>query len=207
MDLLRRALLSFHHQRVRVPRAGRVARALAAQIGGARSLLDVGSDDGAVAREVAGLIGATRVTGVDIRARAEAAIEVVAYDGVKLPFPDGAFEAVTISDVLHHCQDPGAVLRECLRVASRVVAIKDHFRFGPFSDKLLLWMDRAGNAAPGVQVRGTYFGPAEWVEMVAAAGGSIVGLTWPLRIHDFPFRLVTRDELQFAARVERARRR
>ena len=30
------------------------------------------------------------------------------------------------------------------------------------------------------------------------------GLWWPLRIHDLPFRLVTQDRLQFAARIEHA---
>jgi hypothetical protein len=42
--------------------------------------------------------------------------------------------------------------------------------------------------------------------MVAAAGGRFTGLEWPLQIHDFPFRLVTQDRLQFAAAVERVER-
>jgi hypothetical protein len=97
------------------------------------------------------------------------------------------------------------VLGEALRVAGRVVAIKDHFRFGPVSEKILLWMDVVGNAGPAVEVRGTYFGPREWVDMVTGAGGRFTGLDWPLQIHDFPFRLVTQDRLQFAARIERVR--
>jgi SAM-dependent methyltransferase len=204
MDLLKRALFAAHHRRVHVPRVSRVARALAAQIGRAGSLLDVGCGDGTVARHIAELIGAERVAGVDIKVRPSVAIEVTAYDGTHLPFPDRSFEAVVISDVLHHCHDPRAVLREALRVASRVVAIKDHFRFGPISEKILLWMDVVGNAAPAVEVRGTYFGPREWAEMVAEAGGRFTGLDWPLQIHDYPFRLVTQDRLQFAARVEHA---
>jgi hypothetical protein len=97
-------------------------------------------------------------------------------------------------------------LREALRVASRIVAVKDHFCFGPFSEKLLLWMDVVGNAGPGVHVEGKYLDPAEWVALVREAGGRITGLDWPLKIHDLPFRLVTRSELQFAARIERTAR-
>ncbi len=201
MELLKRALLSAHHHRVHVPRVERVARALAAQIGRAASLLDIGCGDGTVAADIASRVGAARVAGVDIKVRPSVAIEVTPYDGLHLPFPDGAFEAVVVSDVLHHCQDPAAVLREALRVAGRVVAIKDHFRFGPVSERILLWMDVAGNAAPAVEVRGTYFGPREWTEMVAAAGGRFTGIEWPLQIHDYPFRLVTQDRLQFAAGV------
>lgn len=198
-------LFALHHRRVHLPRVRRVARALAAQIRRADSILDVGCGDGTVARAIGEAVGATRIAGVDVKVRPEVAIEVAPYDGTVLPFPDRSFDAVMISDVLHHCEDPRAVLREALRVAREVVAIKDHFRFGPVSESILLWMDRIGNAAPGVLVRGTYFSPGEWAEMVAACGGRFAGITWPLRIHDAPFRLVTRDELQFAARIEHAR--
>ncbi|WP_437728742.1 class I SAM-dependent methyltransferase [Sorangium sp. So ce861] len=203
MTVLARALFSMHHRLVHVPRVGRVARALAAQVGRASSLLDVGAGDGTVALEVARRVGARRVVGVDVKARPGAALSVVAYDGERLPFPDASFEAVLLSDVLHHCARPAALLAEALRVAARVVALKDHFRFGPVSEKVLLLMDLVGNAAPGVEVRGTYFTPGELVELVRGAGGRITGLEWPLRIHDMPFRLVTQDRLQFAARVER----
>ncbi|WP_437916867.1 methyltransferase domain-containing protein [Sorangium sp. So ce302] len=203
MTVLGRALFSLHHRLVHVPRVGRVARALAAQVGPAASLLDVGAGDGTVALEVARLVGALRVVGVDVKARPGAALPVIGYDGERLPFPDAAFEAVLLSDVLHHAARPGALLAEALRVASRVVALKDHFRFGPVSERVLLWMDLAGNAAPGVEVRGTYFTPGELVALVRGAGGRITGLEWPLRIHDLPFRLVTQDRLQFAARIER----
>lgn len=202
MQNLMSAIVSAHHHRVHVPRVERVSRALAAQIGRASSLLDIGCGDGTVARDLAAHVGASRVAGVDIKVRPEVAIEVVAYDGVTLPFPTGAFDAVVISDVLHHCHDPRAVLREALRVAGKVVAIKDHFRLGPVSEKILLWMDIVGNAGPAVEVRGTYFSPLEWAEMVAGAGGRFTGIEWPLRIHDLPFRLVTQDRVQFAARVE-----
>jgi SAM-dependent methyltransferase len=203
MELLRRAVLAAHHHTVRLPRTERIARALAGLIGPARSLLDVGCGEGSVAVAIAAGVGAERVAGVDVKVQPGVPIEAVAYDGLHLPFPDGAFEAVVVSDVLHHCQDPVTVLREALRVASRVVGIKDHFRFGPVSEKLLLWMDQVGNAAHGIHVRGTYFGPKEWVELVTAAGGHFTGLEWPLRIHDLPFRLVTQDRLQFAAAVQR----
>lgn len=205
VPVLQRALFELHRRAVTVPRAERVAAALAALIGPAASLLDVGSGDGVIAADLARRVGAARVAGVDVKLRPGALIEVTAYDGERLPFPDGAFEVVVLSDVLHHCARPGAVLAEALRVAARAVAIKDHLRFGPISERILLAMDLAGNAAPGVHVRGDYYSPAELVELVRGAGGRIAALTWPLRIHDLPFRLVTWDRLQFAARIEHAR--
>lgn len=199
-----KALFALHRRAVTLPRAQRITDALAALAGPAASLLDVGAGDGAIAAAVAERIGASHVAGVDVLVRPRPVIEVVPYDGRRLPFPDGAFEIVTISDVLHHCEAPGEVLAECLRVASRAVLVKDHFRFGSISRALLLAMDVVGNAEAGVLVRGTYFSPAEWIEMVRAAGGRITALRWPMRIHDAPMRFVTRDELQFVARIEPA---
>ncbi len=203
-ERVRGALFDLHHHQVHVPRVQRVARSLGAQIGEARSLLDVGAGDGTVARMIAAHVGAEQVAGADVKVRPEAAIEVFSYDGEHLPFPDGAYEAVVLSDVLHHCEHPLTVLREALRVASRVVAIKDHFRFGKVSEAILLAMDLVGNAAPGVLVRGTYFSAAEWAALVRDAGARFTGLDWPLRIHDLPWRLVTWDHLQFTGRIERA---
>ena len=199
-----RALFAFHHRAIHVPRVERVTRALATQIGRAASLLDIGCGDGTVAQGIGAAVGASRIAGVDVLVRPETAIPVTAYDGEHLPFPDGAFEAVVISDVLHHCEHPAGVLREALRVASRVVAIKDHFRFDRVSGAILLAMDQVGNAAPGVLVRGTYFTAGEWSALVHDAGGRFTGLEWPLRIHDLPWRLVTQDRLQFAAKIEHA---
>jgi len=171
--------------------------------GTAASLLDVGAGDGEIARDVARRVGAERVVGVDVLVRPVTVIDVLSYDGERLPFEDKSFEVVTISDVLHHCAKPQDVLRECLRVASRCVLVKDHFRFGPLSNAMLLMLDVAGNAEAGVLVRGAYFSPNEWVEMVRHAGGRIGALEWPMQIHATPLRYITRDELQFAMRVEK----
>ncbi len=202
MRVLTRALVSFHHHRIHVPRVARVARALAEGIGRARSLLDVGAGDGSVALAIGEKVGAARIEGVDVKVRPETMIPVLAYDGETLPYEDGAFEAVVLSDVLHHCESPGRVLAEALRVASRVVAVKDHFRFGPVSEAILWAMDVVGNAAPGVVVRGHYFTQDEWARLVRSVGGRVSGQSWPLRIHDPPFRWITQDRLQFVATVE-----
>lgn len=204
MAQLRNALFDLHHRAVHVPRVRRVVDALADQLGPVGSLLDVGCGDGTIARDLAARVGATRVLGVDVLVRPKVAIDVRAYNGEELPFDDGELEAVVLADVLHHCASPLRVLREALRVASRAVVIKDHLRLGPVSDRLLWLMDVVGNAASGVQVRGSYLSPGEWITLIDQASGRLTGLCWPLVIHDLPFRLVTRSELQFAARVEHA---
>ncbi len=203
MRVVKQAFYQAHRQAVSAPRASRITDTFVELAGQAESLLDVGAGDGAVAAEVARRIGAARVAGVDVLVRPVTQIEVTPYDGERLPFEDGAFEVVTISDVLHHCAKPRDVLRECLRVASRCVLIKDHFRFGPLSNAMLLALDMVGNVEAGVLVRGTYFSPAQWIEMVRDAGARMTALVWPMQIHSTPLRWITRDALQFAVRLEK----
>lgn len=203
MRVLQRTFYEFHRKAVQVPRAKRITDTFVQFAGEAESLLDVGAGDGAIAAEVGRQLGARRIVGVDVLVQPNSAIEVTSYDGERLPFEDQSFEVVTISDVLHHCAKPLEVLRECLRVASRCVLVKDHFRFGPLSNAMLLALDVVGNAEAGVLVRGTYFSPNQWIEMVGEAGGRIGRLEWPMQIHASPIRFVTRDELQFAVRIDK----
>src|SRR5262249_153832 len=153
-------------RRITAPRADRIHAALSKQLGRVESLLDVGCGDGAIARRLGEAAGARRIAGVDVQLRPECAIEVKEYDGLKLPFADRSFDAVSIVDVLHHCSEPTTVLKETLRVASRMVLIKDHFAFGPISRRLLYWMDVVGNARDEVFSPGTYFEPQRWVSMI-----------------------------------------
>jgi len=201
LKLLKQGFLAYHHRTSRIPLGKRVVGSLEKQVGHVESLLDVGCGDGNNTLALAERVGATRVMGVDVVIRRPAVIEVTSYDGVHLPFADRSFDAVSIIDVLHHCTDPMAVLKETLRVADKVLVIKDHFAFGPVSHKLLYLMDLVGNAKDQIASPGTYFGPRQWVSMIAEAGGRIESLDWPLKTHDLPWRLVGWPQLQFTARV------
>lgn len=64
-----------------------------------------------------GLRGATNV---DID-RWRGVANFVQADAAKLPFADRSFDTAIIGDMLEHCDDPSAVLREACRVADRIV--------------------------------------------------------------------------------------
>ena len=201
LDLLKRGFLAYHHRTSRIPYGRRVVASLAGHLGHVESLLDVGCGDGVNTRTLAEQVGARRVAGVDVLVRPSAVIEVREYDGIHIPFPDRSFDAVSLVDVLHHCTEPQAVMREAIRVADKVVVIKDHFAFGPVTHKVLYFIDKTGNAKDGIPVPGTYFEPQQWVAMIAEAGGRLASLDWPLKTHDLPWRLVGWPELQFTAKV------
>lgn len=201
-------IFRWHVRSIHVPRVQRLATAIAELVPRASSYLDIGCGDGSMARTIGEAVGATSdMHGVDVLVRPNAVIDVRRYDGHVLPFESGRFDLVTICDVLHHAEDAEAVMREAIRVLSpqgRLV-IKDHFRFGAWSNVVLTAMDVFGNYAAGVLVRGHYFSPTQWVDMLARAGGRIEKLAWPFVIHDAPWRWVARSEYQFLMRVERAK--
>jgi SAM-dependent methyltransferase len=135
--------------------------------------------------------------------RPNAVIDVRKYDGHVLPFESARFDLVTICDVIHHAEDPRAVMNEAMRVLSpggRLV-IKDHFRFGAWSNAVLTAMDVFGNYATGVIVRGNYLALDQWIDLVAGAEGRIDKLLWPFVVHPPPWRWVARSEYQFMMRV------
>jgi demethylmenaquinone methyltransferase / 2-methoxy-6-polyprenyl-1,4-benzoquinol methylase len=92
------------------------------------SVLDVATGTAAVAIELVGQHGC-RVVGLDqspgmlagAKARVEAAglsgrITLVEGGAEQLPFPDGAFDALTFTYLIRYVEDPGATLAELARV-------------------------------------------------------------------------------------------
>jgi ubiquinone/menaquinone biosynthesis C-methylase UbiE len=102
-------------------------------------LLDVGCGPGSITRGLAERLAPGEVIGVDLSeetlaaARQEAAARGLAnlrYEQgsvYSLPFPDDAFDVVFAHQVLQHLRDPGAALREMLRVveAGGLVAVRE----------------------------------------------------------------------------------
>jgi SAM-dependent methyltransferase len=114
----------------------------------AKCYLDLGTGSGYVALEFAARHPEIRVTGLDIatasieannRIRQEKGIrnvEFASYDGLLLPFPDGAYFGVVCRYALHHFPDPILAIRELRRVAEAggFVIISDPITFDDDSD-------------------------------------------------------------------------
>jgi SAM-dependent methyltransferase len=61
-----------------------------------------------------------RYTGLDVTGSGEFGMrqhdEVIAFDGVRIPFPDASFDHVICTEVLEHAEDPVALIGEMHRV-------------------------------------------------------------------------------------------
>jgi ubiquinone/menaquinone biosynthesis C-methylase UbiE len=165
------SLVARAHERLVASRRVRVLGShLARRIEPGSRVLDVGCGDGALdawlAREVPGI----EIRGVDVVVRPASHVPVEPFDGRQLPFPELSFDIVMMVDVLHHAEDPLALLRESARVARRGVLLKDHNREGFLAFPTLCLMDIVGNAYRGALHRFRYWNAAQWREAFSNAG-------------------------------------
>jgi SAM-dependent methyltransferase len=199
----RNALADFLHRSAGDLRDDRVVTGVASLASPATSMLDIGCSDGRVAARVAAMLGIADVRGADVQLQPDPAIPVTEYDGHSLPFDAATFDLVTIVDVLHHADDPTAVMGEALRVLTPggCVVIKDHLRLGAWSNWVLYAMDTASNFGVHTRAGGRYLTVAEWVDVVSRAGGRIDTMVWPFQVHNLPWRAVARNEYHLLLRV------
>jgi SAM-dependent methyltransferase len=134
------------------------------------AVLDVGCGSGQLGFEV--MQEATRkkihvrVSGLERFQRGDEPVPVTSYHGGRFPFPDKTFDVVIVADVLHHENDPDALLRECIRASKRCVVIKDHQLAGPLAKVRVSLIDWAANAPYGVACLYRYNTPAEWRSII-----------------------------------------
>lgn len=198
--MTKQALNALHARMVFGRRIRVLAGHIADQLPGG-SVLDVGCGDGTLAQAVMQLNPKTSFQGIDVFLRPSVAIPAQVYDGQTIPFPDDSFDWVTICDVLHHTDDPAAVLAECARVARRGVVIKDHLREGLLAGPTLRLMDWVGNRGHDVRLPYNYLTRAEWTAIFARLG--VAPLRWEqtLGIYPAPFGLIFDRSLHFVATV------
>jgi ubiquinone/menaquinone biosynthesis C-methylase UbiE len=106
-------------------RAHRVARRLEE----GEEVVDVGCGDARLLRDLGMFRSLRRRVGIDVAppSAPEPGIEVSAYDGRTIPFPDRSFDSVVFGYFLHYLrrEDAAALLQEGCRVARRNVFVLD----------------------------------------------------------------------------------
>jgi len=96
-------------------------------------ILDLGCGSAIAAKAFQDVFQA-KIIGVDIIDRRIFPIPFKLIDGVFLPFPEKSFDTVLISYVLHHSQDPIALLKEAKKVVIDKILIYEDIPEGIFSD-------------------------------------------------------------------------
>ena len=164
----------------------------------ARRALDFGAGDGYVATRLEREGVAREIVCIDVTRRERTFRDVTLYDGVRLPFEDRSFDLAYAIDVLHHCPDPTAGLRELCRVSRRHVLLKDHTYVTPLGWATLCALDELGNRRFGIPSVYRYQRRWAWDAVLEAEGFTLADRVHPATCEDRPWGRFT-NALQFTA--------
>jgi SAM-dependent methyltransferase len=134
------------------------------------TVLDVGCGDGLLTRLLADARPDLRLSGMDVLVRPGAQVTVEPFDGRHIARADAEVDVVMMVDVVHHAEDPRALLAEAARVARQAIVIKDHLREGFLAGPTLRFMDYVGNAHHGVRLPYNYWTRSEWDAALQSLG-------------------------------------
>jgi len=191
-----------HRELVFNRRIKKLAEEIAERLPQGARVLDVGCGSGDLAALIMQIRPDVAIEGIDVLVRPGTAIPVHQYDGAHIPFDDDTFDAAMVVDVLHHTDDPEAVLNEIARTA-RTIVIKDHLRNGFAAGVTLRFMDWVGNAAHGVRLPYNYLTRAEWLDIWSRLQLRTSAFTTRLALYPRPFSWLFDRNLHFVTILSR----
>lgn len=97
-------------------------------LGQVNSILDFGCGDLSLSSSLIRENPKWQTTGIDVvdgreEGRMSKQIKFRLYDGKVIPFPANSFDIVIAYHVFHHCRNPEASFRECVRVARKRILV------------------------------------------------------------------------------------
>ena len=197
-------LAQLHRGSVMERRSNRLAATISELPIEGSSILDVGSGNGVLAKNIMKLRPDLRIQGVDILQWPEPMIPIALYDGKSIPGRNDEWDYCLVSDVLHHCEDPANLLSEMVRVSGKGLIVKDHIANSRLDRLVLTFMDWFGNRGHGVRLTYRYWSWDQWVSEFRRNGISPRVTVSYLKLYPFPFDLVFERRLHFLCLLEKS---
>jgi SAM-dependent methyltransferase len=195
MSLMRRLHYTYAYE----PRITTLLSLLSNYLSASDRVLDIGCGGGALDEALVKRMPSLHVEGIETHPRGGEAIPVHHYDGLVLPFEKDAFDVILVADVLHHTSAPVDLLKECARVATRLVIVKDHLCYGWISWLRICLLDLAANAPHGVPCLYKYWSEPQWYDMFEQAGLQVQSIKTPLKLYHWMLEPIFGGNLHFFA--------
>ena len=142
-------------------------------IGKNKRILDVGMGNGTIAKQVQKDYNAD-IKGVDVIDYNITDIPLTIYDGRRIDFKDGSFDITLIMEVLHHCDDALAVLKEVKRVTKDKIIIFEDVYTSKIHKIVTYLYDFMMNIRHSVNVPFNFKNQREWVNIFRELGLRLV---------------------------------
>lgn len=192
-----------HNKLVYSRRMDRLTELLLPLLQNSKNILDVGCGDGKIDCHLLDRDTNINIKGIDVLVRPETYIEVEQYDGKNIPYKDKTFDTIMVIDVLHHTDDPNAIVAELTRVSSKYVVIKDHIKKGIISYLKLRIMDYVGNAHYHVRLPYNYQTLEQWKNIFDVNNLEVVKMERRLNLYTGLFHVLFDGDLHFIAVLEK----
>lgn len=124
-------------------RTDAILKAAGTYIQSGQKIIDIGAGSCHIAETLAKRPSIT-VTAVDVVDHNITELPLQLYDGKKLPFKAGVFDASLLIFVLHHADDMKGLLREALRVSETLILLEDTPQTR-LEKRIWKWFDRMVN--------------------------------------------------------------
>lgn len=163
--------------------------------------LDVGCGSGAIARMIMQKMPKVNITGLDIIRRNKIFINVMEFDGKKIPFQDKSFDFCLLVNLLHHTDNQLDLLNECARVSRKYIFIIDHICESRLDRIRLSLMDWVGNLGYQASLQRNYLSKNGWDKLFSLANLRCEEKVGSLCIYPNSFCFIFNGKLHFVARL------
>ncbi|PIW89982.1 MAG: hypothetical protein COZ92_01955 [Candidatus Nealsonbacteria bacterium CG_4_8_14_3_um_filter_40_11] len=145
-------------------------------------ILDLGCGCGIVGKTFQDFFEA-EVLGVDVKDYRVSFLPFQIYDGLHLPFSEKSFDTVLINYVLHHSEDPIALLKEAKRVARDKIVVYEDLPNGVLSSLICQLHGASFAKFLGDANKISFKSEKEWEKLFGEIGLSII---FKKKISNFP---------------------
>lgn len=167
------------------------------------TLLDVGAGDGLLDFVIMQKRPDIKIKSIDPVIRNKTYVPVSSFNGKSIPFDDSSFDIVMFIDILHHTEDPLALLKEAKRVASKSIIIKDHTQSGLFAKTTLSLMDKVGNEKHDIKITRNYWTEEKWFNAFTELELEVIFWDKKIGLYPFPLNLIFDRSLHFIAMLNK----